>query len=129
MAFGQNLGINDMRPFINPKLMWHSKNKISNREGCMTLPNMGGIVNRYKEVRVSAFDRFGNSHEIYAKGLLARLFQHEIDHLNGILFIDRLTNPQKAHFIADGQADEYRRNFRKWKQFIDVSKFVKTAND
>lgn len=125
MAFGQNLGISDIRPFINPKIIWHSETKTTNREGCMTLPNIGGIVSRYKEVRVSALDRFGNSHEIYAKGLLARLFQHEIDHLNGILFIDRLADPKKAHIIADEQVEEYRRNFRKWKHFINVTKLVR----
>lgn len=125
MAFGKNLGINDIRSFVNPKIIWHSKTKTTNRDGCMTLPNIGGIVSRYKEVRVSALDRFGTSHEIYAKGLLARLLQHEIDHLNGILFIDRLADSRKAHFISDEEVTEYRKKFRNWKRFIDVSNLVR----
>lgn len=84
-----------------------------------------GIVRRYKEVKVKTYDRSGNKIIIHAKGWSSILLQHEIDHLNGILFIDRLPNPQKAHFVKENETQKYRRNFRRWRKFIDVSKWAR----
>ncbi|MGB9826687.1 MAG: peptide deformylase, partial [Desulfofundulus sp.] len=58
-------------------------------EGCLSLPNVVGEVTRATEVRVKGLDRYGNPVEHHAHGFLARALQHEIDHLDGILFIDR----------------------------------------
>lgn len=53
------------------------------------------------------------------------MFQHEIDHLNGILFIDHIADPKKVHYVPSDQLAGYRENFRKWKQFTDVSQWVR----
>lgn len=72
--------------FINPRITWKSVIKVSDSEGCLSLPGLYGPVRRPKEVRVKAQDLQGNTFEIRARGLLARSIQHEYDHLQGILF-------------------------------------------
>ena len=76
---------------INPTLKKHSLLKSDSEEGCLSVPDIIGIVKRYKSVSVSYYDRNGAQQHINAKGLLAHCLQHEIDHLDGILFI------KKAH--------------------------------
>ena len=58
-------------------------------EGCLSVPNLVGEVERAQEVIVTGLNRKGKKQKIHAKGWLARIFQHEIDHLDGILFVDR----------------------------------------
>ncbi|MDZ7372175.1 MAG: peptide deformylase [candidate division KSB1 bacterium] len=74
---------------INPKIIGHSVSRKSDYEGCLSLPGLHALVPRYERVIVRALDRNGKPVEIKANGLLAVILQHEIDHLNGILFIDR----------------------------------------
>lgn len=74
---------------INPRITWESKETIPFEEGCLSLPGMFGTVKRPKSVRIKALNLDGKGIEFKAKGLLARIFQHEIDHLNGTLFIDK----------------------------------------
>ncbi|MDZ7317303.1 MAG: peptide deformylase [candidate division KSB1 bacterium] len=74
---------------INPKIVGHSLSRKSDYEGCLSLPGLHAMVPRYEKVIVKALDRNGKPIEIKATGLLAVILQHEIDHLNGILFIDR----------------------------------------
>lgn len=74
---------------FNPEIIAHSESQQSDSEGCLSLPGLHAHVPRYEKVIVSAKDKEWNSIEIQAKGLLAVVLQHEIDHLNGILYIDR----------------------------------------
>lgn len=78
-------------PFIliNPKITRHSLRKDLLEEGCLSVPNKYGIIKRYKQVKVKAQTLDGKPFEILAKGFLAEIFQHEIDHLNGTLYIDK----------------------------------------
>jgi peptide deformylase len=76
---------------INPELVTRSERMIVAEEGCLSLPKQFGEVARAEQVRVRYLDRQGQSQEIDAEGLLARCLQHEIDHLNGILFVDHLS--------------------------------------
>lgn len=115
----------DVHVFLNPKIIWHSKTIIKRLEGCVSLPGIWGEVPRFKRVKVESIDRWGNGFIIDAKGWQAILLQHEIDHLNGILFIDRLEDPTKAHLVKQNQYREYKKNRKTWKQFIDVSKWRK----
>jgi len=71
---------------INPRVTWKSARTETDEEACLSIPFVGGMVKRPREVRVKAEDLDGNVIEIEAKGLFARALQHEIDHLNGILF-------------------------------------------
>lgn len=114
-------GINDIHALINPKMVWHSEKMDWEREGCVNLPKIWGVVPRYKEIKVEALDRSGNKISLHLKGWPARLLQHEIDHLNGHLFIDRLLDPKTAHLVQDIELPQHKKNFRKWKKFIDVS--------
>lgn len=74
---------------INPKIVSHSLRKHTLEEGCLSVPGKYGLVKRYRTVKVRGLTLEGTPFEIEAKGLLAQIFQHEIDHLNGILYIDK----------------------------------------
>lgn len=74
---------------VNPKLVYVSPETEIGTEGCLSIPGVFGEVVRARSIIVTGQDRFGNPITIRAHGWLARIFQHEIDHLNGILFIDK----------------------------------------
>jgi peptide deformylase len=76
---------------INPELVTRSESVNVAEEGCLSLPKQFGEVARADQVRVRYLDRQGDAQEIAAEGLFARCLQHEIDHLNGILFVDHLS--------------------------------------
>ena len=76
---------------INPELVWRSEEVSLAEEGCLSLPKHFGEVARANEVRLTYLDREGRKQELGAAGLLARCVQHEIDHLNGVLFVDHLS--------------------------------------
>src|SRR5688500_3135318 len=77
--------------FINPEIVWSSDEKATYEEGCLSIPEYYEEVERPKSVRVKFLDRDGKPQEIEADGLLATCLQHEIDHLNGVLFIDHIS--------------------------------------
>lgn len=75
--------------FINPETVKRSGKKTKGTEGCLSVPKKYGLVLRSEKVRVRAFDEHGKKFERGASGLFARLLQHELDHLEGILYIDK----------------------------------------
>ncbi|MGA2893038.1 MAG: peptide deformylase [Xanthobacteraceae bacterium] len=77
--------------FINPEITWSSEETATYEEGCLSIPEYYEEVERPAQVKVKYLDLDGKSHEITAKGLLATCLQHEIDHINGVLFIDHLS--------------------------------------
>ncbi len=78
---------------INPKLSWHSRQLSPGIEGCLSIPGYLGEVERYDAIRAQWLNRAGKKVNMRFKGWTARIFQHEIDHLNGVLYTDRLTSP------------------------------------
>jgi peptide deformylase len=76
---------------INPEVTWRSPEIVVEEEGCLSLPEQFGPVARAAMVRVRYQDRSGESQEVAGRGLLSRCLQHEIDHLNGVLFTDHLS--------------------------------------
>lgn len=90
---------------INPKITKESKKKITLEEGCLSIPQTFGQVERAEKITLEGYTAFGKKQKIKAWGLLARVFQHEVDHLNGVLFtnkvkeIHRVTNDK----ITDSQ--------------------------
>jgi peptide deformylase len=76
---------------INPEITRSSREKIIGIEACLSLPGFAGEVERHAEVVVKGFNSKGSPVRIRAKGWLARIFQHEIDHLDGMLYVDRAT--------------------------------------
>lgn len=79
---------------VNPKITFQSEKRFLNYEGCLSIPNLRGVVERCPEVRVEGFDRDGNALDFEVKGITAGTFQHELDHLDGILFPDRVVDPK-----------------------------------
>jgi len=77
--------------FINPEILWTSEDKSVHEEGCLSIPEYYEEVERPAEVKVKYLDLEGQPREVHATGLLATCLQHEIDHLNGVLFIDYLS--------------------------------------
>lgn len=74
---------------INPEITTRSEAMVEGVEGCLSLPGYAGNVMRHEAITVKALNRKGQPIKIKARGWLARIFQHEIDHLNGVLFIDK----------------------------------------
>jgi peptide deformylase len=75
---------------VNPAIVWRSEETEAGEEGCLSIPEHYADVTRPARVRVTYQDEKGMAREIEADGLLARCLQHEIDHLDGVLFLDRL---------------------------------------
>jgi len=75
--------------FINPEIVNQSEERIAGLEGCLSVPGYVGEVERSQVITVRGQDQYGKKKKIRAQGWLARIFQHEIDHLNGILYTDR----------------------------------------
>jgi peptide deformylase len=85
--------------FINPEITWRSEEHAKFEEGCLSIPDYYEEVERPAEVKVRYLDVSGKKHEIDAKGLLATCLQHEIDHTNGVLFIDHLSKLKRDRVI------------------------------
>lgn len=83
---------------INPKIIKKSKEEEMAEEGCLSFPELFLKIKRAKEIEIEAIDLKGEKLEIEAEDLLARALQHEIDHLEGVLFIDRLNFWQRLKF-------------------------------
>lgn len=81
---------------VNPEITDHSEEMVTGTEGCLSLPGYAGDVLRHQSVTVKALNRKGKQVKIKAQGWLARIFQHEIDHLDGVLFIDKASKVWKV---------------------------------
>ena len=82
---------------INP-VITATEGNVTDEEGCLSVPNYSAKVTRAKRVEVKGYDRKGRELRLEGEGLLAKCLQHEIDHLNGICFVDRLSPLKKAIF-------------------------------
>ena len=85
--------------FINPEVIWSSEEKGTYEEGCLSIPEYYEEVERPARVKVRYTDLDGKTHEIEANGMLATVLQHEIDHINGILFIDHISKLKRDRVI------------------------------
>jgi peptide deformylase len=83
--------VRDPRVFINPEILWHSDDEVPYTEGCLSVPEQYAEVMRPDRIRATWRDVDGNAHEEEIDGLLAVCLQHEMDHLDGVLFIDHLS--------------------------------------
>ncbi|MBR6355603.1 MAG: peptide deformylase [Alphaproteobacteria bacterium] len=84
---------------INPEIIWHSEETVMFNEGCLSLPDQRADVERFEKVRVHYIDYNGNEQEILADDLLAIILQHEIDHLDGVLYIDHLSRLKRTRLL------------------------------
>jgi peptide deformylase len=81
---------------VNPEIVRHSDETVLGNEGCLSIPGFYGEVERYQSVTVKGLNRRGQPTRVKAKDWLARIFQHEIDHINGVLYIDRANQVWKV---------------------------------
>ena len=91
----------DFTVFINPQITKHEGELIEDFEGCLSVTNIYGKVPRYPKVKVKALDLDGKEFRVTAVDFLARIFQHEIDHTNGLVFIDHIKDNPEAFFKLD----------------------------
>jgi len=105
VGFDQSIIVYDIEPrdenrslhvLINPKIISSEGNTVSKNEGCLSVPDYRADVKRSASILVEGFDRKEKPLRIEAHGLLAVVLQHEIDHLNGILFIDRISSLKRS---------------------------------
>jgi peptide deformylase len=92
---------------VNPIITAVDDERYRSNEGCLSVPDLRGDVDRYVRVRVQYLDRHGTPHDEIKVGLTAGTFQHECDHLDGVLFVDRVTDP--ATFSTWAQFEQHRR--------------------
>lgn len=87
--------------FINPEITKYEGKQVEDYEGCLSIKDVYGKIKRYEKVRIKAQDITGSPIRLTAEGFLARIFQHEIDHTNGIVFIDHIRDQKDAFFHLD----------------------------
>lgn len=89
----------DPRVFINPQLLYTSQEQVPYEEGCLSIPGVYSDVIRPAAITVQAISTSGKPFRVDAEGILARVMQHEMDHLKGVLFIDHLEEKQRAKVL------------------------------
>jgi len=92
---------------VNPVIEPLGRETFDNYEGCLSVPNLRGMVPRFAEIRITGWDREGNPLDRTIRGLTAGTFQHEADHLDGFLFVDRVADPKT--FCTWAEFDRYHR--------------------
>ena len=93
---------------VNPVIEPIDDELVEINEGCLSVPDLRGVLERHVAVRVRYLDRDGNEHDDVKRGLTAGTFQHEVDHLDGILFLDRVTDPRT--FMTWEEFDRHHRD-------------------
>ena len=96
MDLDQKDGKRNPRVFVNPKILWASDELARFEEGCLSVPEIWEEVERPAHIRAEYLDRDGERVELDAEGLLATCLQHEMDHLDGVLFIDHLSRLKRS---------------------------------
>ena len=99
MDLSKKEGDTNPRVFINPEIVWSSDDKSTYEEGCLSIPEIHEDVDRPARVKVKFLDLDGERHEEEAEGLYATCIQHEIDHLNGVLFIDHISKLKRDRIV------------------------------
>ncbi|MDJ0730352.1 MAG: peptide deformylase [Crocosphaera sp.] len=93
----------DPTVMINPQIISHSDEIVKGWEGCLSVPGVRGLVPRYQTITVEYLDRYGKLHQQELRDFVARIFQHELDHLDGILFIDRV---EKSEDLVNSESSK-----------------------
>ena len=96
---------NEFTTLINPEIVKYEGKLVADYEGCLSVKNVYGKVPRYSKIRVRAINTDGQEVRFKAEGFLARVIQHEIDHTNGIVFIDHIKDSVKAFYTLDAKGE------------------------
>lgn len=103
---------------INPEVTYLTEDRFENFEGCLSIPNLRGVVHRCPIIKVSGYNRDAEPVDFEVKGISAGTFQHEADHLNGVLFTDRLIDPRTL-CTWDEFNQRYEDSFRQMVQEVE----------
>jgi len=103
--------------FINPEITKYEGKMIEDYEGCLSVKDIYGKVPRYEKVRVKALDQHGKEFRVTLEGFLARIIQHEIDHTNGIVFVDHIKENEDAFYHLEKSGNLKKMNYK-----VDISK-------
>lgn len=107
--------LENLVPYINPQIVWYSDEILWGTEGCYSVDeHIDGKIPRSESVRITAYDREGNFIDRIFSGFTARIFQHEVDHLEGIRFPDRVGENGILHWIPDNQYNQYLKQWENW---------------
>lgn len=110
-----NRKLGSLVAYINPEITWYSDEIVESREGCYSVDGrLWGLVPRSKKIHVKALGRDGMPISEEFSGLTASIFQHEIDHLNGIRFPDRVGPEGKLHWVEESEYEDYKKNCAHW---------------
>ncbi len=101
----EDKAIREFTPLINPEIVKYEGQVVADYEGCLSVSSFYGKVPRYTRVRVKALDLNGNEVRFKADGFLARVIQHEIDHTNGIVFVDHIHDKSDAFYRLDEKGE------------------------
>ena len=105
----------ELRVYVNPQIVDRSEELVTDREGCFSVDkHVCGLVPRSKWIKITAYDRAGNLITEEHHDYTARIFQHEIDHLDGNRFPDRVGQHGKLHWVEEDQYPEYRIQWQTW---------------
>jgi peptide deformylase len=111
-----NKAVREFTAIINPEIVKLEGEITEDYEGCLSVPDVYGLVPRFSKIRVKALDINGNEVRFKADGFLARIIQHEIDHTNGIVFIDHIRDKKNAFFKLDKKGElqplDYEKNIK-----------------
>jgi len=111
----EDKAVRDFTALINPQIVKFEGVIEKDYEGCLSVPDVYGLVPRHSKIRVKATDTEGNEVRFKADGFLARIIQHEVDHVNGIVFIDHIRDDKNAFFKLDEKGEL---------QPVDYEKFI-----
>lgn len=111
----QKTALGILEAYINPEITWYSDEMVEDREGCYSVDSrVAGAVLRADRIRIRALTRQGVPITAELSGYTARIFQHEVDHLNGIRFPDRIGANGKLHWVEEHEYVGYRNNYQNW---------------
>lgn len=105
---------NRIKAFVNPRILKFSKKEVAYLEGCFSVPDLYGHVMRAAEIDLESQDKQGRRSTAHWRGLAARIIQHEVDHLNGVLFIDHV-------HAQNGKLFKVKKDKKGKEQFIEVT--------
>jgi peptide deformylase len=112
-----------VRCFINPEIVWRSRETAEGREGCFSAGPVWGLVRRPIAVKIRAITTDGKPIERIFEGFTARIIQHEVDHLNGIRFPDRIRSDRKRHWVHTEELGVYIKHIHHWPRLCTLAQW------
>jgi len=101
-------GLSNLQVYINPQIIERSEEEEEWCEGCWSTDKVCGVVSRPRKIKLEAFNRLGDKVTEEYEGYVARIFQHEIDHLDGIEFVNHITDDNNLQWVEDEQRIDYK---------------------